>query len=172
MTAPSYDRGMNARSTPPPEPIDEATQVLRQFRQVFNAVKTNFQQAEKKSGLGGAQLWALSVIRDQAGLGITELARAMDIRQATASNLVRGLVERGFVVTARDTADRRAVQLRLEPAGARVLARTRGPHHGVLPDALARLPSATLRRLQRDLQALLDELGPDARAAQTPLADM
>jgi len=43
-------------STPP------ATRVLRQFRVVFNAVKTHFRQVEREAGVGGAQLWALSVI--------------------------------------------------------------------------------------------------------------
>ena len=43
--------------------------VLRRFRLVFNAVKTHFQQVEKKAGVGGAQFWALSVIRAHPGLG-------------------------------------------------------------------------------------------------------
>jgi hypothetical protein len=68
----------SARSQPPGH--DElAVEVLRQFRQAFNAVKTHFQQVEKKVGLGGAQVWALSVIRDHAGIRVTELAQAMDV---------------------------------------------------------------------------------------------
>ena len=55
----------------PPAMADEpAARVLRQFRQVFNAVKTHFRQVEKTVGLGGAQVWALSVIRDIPGIGI------------------------------------------------------------------------------------------------------
>ncbi len=77
---------------------DAAVRVLRQFRQVFNAVKTHFRQVEKTVGLGGAQVWALSLIRDMPGVGIGDLAQAMNIHQSTTSNLVKGLVERELVL--------------------------------------------------------------------------
>ena len=41
-----------------------AARVLQQFRQIFNAVKTHFQQVEKKVGVGGAQVWALAVMKE------------------------------------------------------------------------------------------------------------
>lgn len=147
-------------------------QVLRQFRQVFNAVKTHFQRVEKTVGLGGAQVWALSVLQEQPGIGVSELARAMDIHQSTASNLVKTLIERGMVATAREGPDRRAVQLRLLPPGARALATSPGPFQGVLPGALRSLDEATLRRLQKDLALLMDVLGADDDAAHIPLAEL
>ena len=128
-----------------------AIQVLRQFRQVFNAVKSHFQQVEKTVGMGGAQVWALSVVRDHPGIGMGALAKAMSIHQSTASNLVRGLIDREMVVARKQGADRRAVQLNLLPAGARVLKNAPGPFAGLLPDALKALPSDTLARLQGDL---------------------
>jgi DNA-binding MarR family transcriptional regulator len=107
--------------------LDEpAARVLRRFRQVFNAVKTHFQQVERQVGVGGAQVWALSVIQARPGIGVNELAKALDIRQSTASNLVRALVDRGLVATSRAERDRRAVELRLLPPGAQVLAQSPG----------------------------------------------
>jgi DNA-binding MarR family transcriptional regulator len=143
--------------------------VLRQFRMVFNAVKTHFQQVEKKAGVGGAQLWALSIIQARAGIGVNDLAGAMDVHQSTASNLVKTLVERELIGTAKDGADRRAVQLRILPAGARVLRRAPGPFVGVLPEALASLDAATLARLDKDLAKLITALDSDLRAANIPL---
>ncbi len=159
---PPTDAGLAAM----PEP---AMRVLRQFRLVFNTVKTHFQQVEKKAGVGGAQLWALSLIHAEPGCGVGALARAMDIHQSTASNLVRGLVERGLVSAGRDGPDKRAVHLRLLPAGQRILERAPGPFTGKLPDALARLDPATLQRLDEDLAALISALGVDERAANIPL---
>ncbi len=157
-----------------PEPNDglsePALRVLRQFRQVFNTVKTHFQQIERTAGVGGAQLWALSVIRDRPGGGVNDLARSMDIHQSTASNLVRALVDRGLVVASRDGPDRRAVQLSLLPAGRRILQRAPGPFAGKLPDALAKLDGATLQRLDHDLSALIAALDADEDAANIPLA--
>lgn len=47
-----------------------ARQVLRQFRVIFNAVKVHFRQVERESGLGGAQVWALSVVAESPGIGV------------------------------------------------------------------------------------------------------
>ena len=149
-----------------------AVRVLRQFRQIFNAVKTHFQQVEKKVGLGGAQVWALSVICDRPRIGVGELARALSIHQSTASNLVKGLVERGFVLASRDGGDRRAVRLSLLPSGARILRRSPAPFAGVLPQALSSLDARSLQRLEADLGLLIERLRVSTRGADTPLADM
>lgn len=160
-----------------PQPVrdprpDAAARVLRQFRQVFNSVKTHFQQVEKKAGVGGAQVWALSVIQAHPGIGVTELARHMDIHQTTASNLVRSLVQAELVATERKGSDRRAVQLQLLAAGTRVLHKAPGPFAGVLPEALAQLDAERLQRLEDDLAALLTKLNADERSAGIPLAQM
>lgn len=158
-----------------PTPADDSAasmRVLRQFRIVFNAVKTHFRQVEREAGLGGAQLWALSVIERHPGIGATGLARELDIHQSTASNLVRALVERGYVATAREGADRRNVALRVQPAGLDLLRNAPLPFAGVLPDALAGLDPATLARLEQDLGRLIDTLGADAEGGKVPLAQL
>jgi len=151
---------------------EPAARVLRQFRQIFNAIKTHFQQVEREVGLGGAQVWALGLIRDNRDIGVTGLARAMNIHQSTASNLVKVLVERELVTTAKDAGDRRTVKLKLLPAGARIIKRSPGPLAGVLPEALESLDPKTLKRLEADLGELLAVLKADERAAGIPLADM
>jgi DNA-binding MarR family transcriptional regulator len=148
------------------------TQVLRQFRVVFNAVKTHFRHVEQAAGVGGAQVWALSVIRDRPGIGVKELAGTLDIKQSTASNLVRALLGRDLVAATRDGPDRRTVALHLQDAGAAVLARAPGPFAGVLPDALGELDAATLARLEADLGRLITLLGADAEAGNVPLAEL
>lgn len=136
---------------------------------MFNAVKTHFQQVEKKAGVGGAQLWALSIVRARPGIGVNDLAAAMDVHQSTASNLVRSLVERELVATGRNGPDRRMVQVCILPAGLAVLRKAPAPLAGVLPQALASLDPKTLARLDADLALLLDALDADERAANIPL---
>jgi DNA-binding MarR family transcriptional regulator len=148
---------------------EAAARVLRSFRIVFNAVKTHFREVEKKAGLAGAQLWALSVIRDQPGAGVNDLARAMDVHQSTASNLVRTLLERELVVARRNGPDRRTVQLHVLPAGARLLRRAPGPLTGVLPAAVASLDRQTLARLEKDLATVIAVLHLDKRSGRIPL---
>lgn len=156
----------------PPSLDEAATRVLRQFRQIFNAVRTHFQSVEKKVGMGGAQVWALSVIQTRPDIGMGDLARAMDIRPSTASNLVKTLAERELVEVLRRGADKRAVQLRLLPAGLRVLKRSPGPFAGVLPQALDTLDPRTLKRLEADLGKILEGLKSDEKAGGIPLADL
>ena len=145
-------------------PVEAHTRVLRQLRVVFNAVKTHFQQAERLSGVGGAQVWALSVIRDRPGLGITDLAAALSVRQPTASNLVKSLVQQSLVDVRRDGPDRRSVQLHVRSEGRRLLRRMPGPFAGVLPDALAGLDADTLHRMEADLGLLIQRLQADGQA--------
>jgi DNA-binding MarR family transcriptional regulator len=148
------------------------TRVLRQFRIVFNAVKSHFRQVEREAGVGGAQLWALSVIERSPGIGVTGLSRQLDIHQSTASNLIKALIERGLVVAAREGLDRRSVALRLLPAGAEVLKAAPIPFSGVLPDALAALDPETLARLEQDLSKLIAVLAADESAANVMLSQL
>ncbi len=159
--------GQDATDTP-----EAAARVLRRFRAVFNAVKTHFQQVQRKAGIGGAQLWALSVIGAQPDIGVGDLATSMDIHQSTASNLLKALVKAGLVQAQRDGVDRRALRLRITPAGTDVLRKAPGPFAGVLPEALAQLDAETLSRLDQDLGMLMHKLKTDDRASGIPLAQL
>jgi DNA-binding MarR family transcriptional regulator len=151
---------------------DPAARVLQQFRIVFNAVKAHFQQVERRAGMGGAQVWALSIVRDRQGLGVNDLAAAMSVRQPTASNLVKSLAQQGLIEVRREGPDRRAVQLHILPDGRRLLRRAPGPFAGVLPEALASLDEAALLRLESDLAQVIKALKTDDRAAGIPLAQL
>jgi len=156
------------------EPIADAAadRVLQQFRVVFNAVKTHFQQVERKAGVGGAQVWALSVIRDRPGIGVNALATTLNVKQPTASNLVRNLSQQGLIEVRREGPDRRAVQLYATGPGCSVLKRAPGPFAGVLPEALAGLDPNTLAQLEANLAALIQHLGADDQGATIPLAQL
>lgn len=160
---------MSPVSTESAEPAS-ATRVLRQFRIVFNSVKSHFRQVEREAGVGGAQLWALSVIARRPGIGVTELARELDIHQSTASNLIKSLSERGLAGASREGLDRRSVSLRVLAAGEDVLRSAPMPFAGVLPDALSSLDPATLARLEHDLAKLILLLEADEAGARVPLS--
>lgn len=151
-------------------PQDPETRVLRQFRIIFNAVRGHFRQVERIAGIGGAQLWALSIIDSNAGCGVTELSLAMDIHQSTASNLVRNLVKGGLIHASKDARDKRAVVLHATAAGKAILASAPAPFSGLLPAALASLDPAILLRLETDLSMLIAAIDADESMAQKPLA--
>jgi DNA-binding MarR family transcriptional regulator len=163
---------MGTRSDPRKKRItksDSAVKVLRRFRAVFNAVRSHFRTVEKRAGVSGAQVWALSQVAANPGMGVGQLARAMDIHQSTASNLVRDLLQGGLVVSERGDADRRAVHLHATARGLKVLAKAPTPFTGVLPAALGQLDGPTLERLDQDLEKLLRVLRADGKGESTPL---
>lgn len=147
-------------------------QVLRRFRVVFNAVRGHFKQIEKQVGLGGAQVWALSLVRDNPGIGVGKIAESMDVHQSTASNLVKALSRRELISMDKAVEDRRSVRLHILPAGVEVLRKVSGPFEGVLPIALGQLSDATLRRLDKDLEQLIQVLKADEKAGSIPLAEL
>jgi DNA-binding MarR family transcriptional regulator len=151
---------------------EPSARVLRQFRIVFNAVKVHFRQIEAAAGIGGAQVWALSVIQAKPGVGVSELGRSMDVHQSTASNLVKLLIERELVRAVKDTVDRRALGLHLTEAGEAVLQLAPAPFTGILPDALAGLDPALLGRLESDLETLITALKADRAGASILMVDL
>ena len=154
------------------DPAEQAAVVLRRFRVVFNAVRTHFKQVEKQVGLGGAQVWALSIIRDEPGIGLGALARSMDVHQSTASNLVKGLLKRGLIRADKGLADKRQVQLMPLHEALTLLKQVPGPFEGVLPEALEQLPADTLKRLDHDLAELIALLKADEATGSIPLAQL
>jgi DNA-binding MarR family transcriptional regulator len=147
----------------------QAMRVLRQFRVVFNSVRKHFRATERKAGISGAHVWALSVVKEHPQIGIGGLARAMDVHQSTASNLVRMLIAEDLVSSEKDPADKRTVRLTISARGKRVLRSAPSPYEGVLPEALQVLKAATLKRLESDLGELIGILDPDQRGAHVPL---
>lgn len=154
------------------QPTDNAAQALRQFRVVFNAVRTHFRQVEKDTGLGGAQVWALSLIQKSPGLGVGEIAIHMDIHQSTASNLVKVLLKKELITLTKSADDKRVVELRVTPEGKKALKKMPGPFEGVLPNALRQLDEASLANLNRDLEKLVQLLAADEDAGNIPLAHL
>lgn len=151
---------------------DPAGQVLRQFRLIFNAVRRHFQTMEKQSGIGGAQVWALSLVAQNQGLAVSQLANLMDIHQSTTSNLVRSLIKSGLLHSEKALHDRRVVELYTLPAGLKLLKKIPGPYAGVLPYALQQMEVSSLIELERHLSVLIKRMEVDEQAAQTPIAMM
>ena len=150
----------------------EVMQVLRSFRQIYAAVRLNYKAVDPETGIGTAQLWALGVIRANAGLGMNALAKTMDLSQPSASNLAKALQDKGLIRAQRCDVDKRNVKLYCTEQGQDMLTQVPEVFSGGLPMALGKLAPPTLTRLQEDLQHLIGLLqveDTDTQATQTPL---
>jgi DNA-binding MarR family transcriptional regulator len=164
MASPARNKPTEEVKLPP-----EATRVLRRFRVLFNSVRRHFGATESKVGLSGAQVWALGVVAEHPGIGVNDLADAMDVHQSTASNLLRTLTTQGLVLVERDETDKRAVRLKATAKGRKILKDAPGPYTGLLPDALLALDPRILKRLDRDLATLIALVNPEEDGARIPM---
>lgn len=150
----------------------EVLRALRSFRMIVRSIKQHFQQVQESTGVSGSQLWCLVTIQAQPGIRVTQLAQALGIQQATASNLVESLDRKGLVERRRDQRDQRIVSLFLSEAGARIAQAAPRPVAGILPDALERLDPSALAQLNHLLEQVIGLMAlqaPDGR--DVPLAD-
>src|ERR1043165_5171184 len=91
--------------------------VLAQFRIVFKSVRVHYQSVERRTGVSGAQVWALAQVAGRPGLRVGQLAAALAVHPSTATNLVRKLAALGFVERRRHGRDQRNVELFATPRG-------------------------------------------------------
>lgn len=164
------ERGRQAVAAARPAKMLE---VLQQFRILIKSIRRHYRQVENRSGVSGAQLWALAHIAANPGSKVGELARALAIHQSTASNLVGRLESLELIARSRLREDQRSVKLVLTAKGARAVQRAPRPLIGVLQQALSDIPEASLDALRRHLGKLVGAMRTrDTRGRSTPLSEM
>jgi DNA-binding MarR family transcriptional regulator len=150
-----------------------ALEVLQQFRVIYGTMRQYFREVEECCGLPGSQTWILQEVERTPEIGITELAARLGIHQSTCSQLVEKLVAKDCLVKKKQSIDQRRVGLCLSAEGQKVISALPGPAEGVLPEALAGIPSVALKTLNINLMELIAHLpGKDESYASTPLAEM
>jgi len=108
------------------------------------------------SGVGPAQLSALSVLVFGGPRSLGELAAAEQVTAPTMSRIVAGL-ERSGLVRRRPTDDKRRVRLEATAQGSRILQQGRRRRVKLLAQALQSLNHADIGRLEAMLE-LLDSI--------------
>jgi len=105
------------------------------------------------SGVGPAQLSALSVVLFGGPRSLGELAAAEQVKAPTMSRIVAGL-ERSGLVRRRPTDDKRRLRLQATAQGARILQQGRRRRVKLLAQALQSLNHAEIGRLEAMLEVL------------------
>jgi DNA-binding MarR family transcriptional regulator len=98
--------------------------------------------ADRLGRISVVQLRALTVLHDLGTATLGDLARGMAVTVSTASRLVDRLVAAGFVVREPSPGSRRALALRMAPAGQEILDRYDRHRLELLQEVLSRLPAA------------------------------
>lgn len=116
-------------------------------------------RTHSKSGISGAQLFALRQISETPGLSLGELAARTLARQSSVSELVARLTERGLIHRATGESDARQVHLTLTAKGRRAIAESTATAQERLIAGLQMLPKAKRLQLAENLEAWLAASG-------------
>ena len=100
---------------------DQAEVALVALRRVLKATASNVKAVAMKTGLTASQLLVLQVLRTQGDTLTGDLARAVDLKQATISILIDRLQETGLVERRRGETDRRRVWVHITEKGLEAL---------------------------------------------------
>jgi DNA-binding MarR family transcriptional regulator len=84
-------------------------ELLISLRRITRAMDLHSKQLEKKYGLTGPQLIILQVISSEGEIAIGNLAKKVSLSQATVTNIVERLEQKGILRRAKLGADKRLV---------------------------------------------------------------
>ena len=113
-----------------------------------------------ESGIGPAQLSALSVLVFGGPRSLKELAAAEQVKAPTMSRVVGALEQSGLLRAETVAADQRKLRLEATPKGVRAMQEARQRRVSSLARALGALPSNQVRRLA-DAAEMIDQLSRD-----------
>lgn len=143
---------------------------LRAARALVDRMRTLYAELESLTCAPISMHRALSSVGAAPGIHASALAEQLAMQRPATSQLLRSMVERGWVERRRDLADQRAVRIYLTVAGRRLLRATAGRAVGTLQRAVQALNRADLARLAAGLPALLHGL-PDPTGPRLFKAD-
>jgi|HubBroStandDraft_6_1064221.scaffolds.fasta_scaffold162326_3 DNA-binding MarR family transcriptional regulator len=160
--------GSHASSFATSQPIAAETSgiraVLDSLRRIVRELRLSAREAERGAGISGAQLFVLQALSGEKASSLNALAVRTLTDQSSVSVVVRQLVDRKLVSRKEAREDARRVELRLTPAGRRMLARCPEPTQARLFGALGRMGASELDALTAGLRALVREMGIENEA--------
>jgi MarR family transcriptional regulator, organic hydroperoxide resistance regulator len=153
------------------EPDDpRVMDAVRRFRIVVRSIQAHSAWVERQCGLSAAQLWALWEVARAPGLNVSQIARRLSIKPATASNLLDKVENKGLLERARSGPDQRVVKLFITKQGEKLLDTAPLPAQGALLDGLTRMAENQLEGLNDGLGALVEILRiKDEGSALSPM---
>lgn len=113
---------------------------------------------DSTTGIGPAQLSALSVIVFAGPISLKDLAGAEQVKAPTMSRIADALQRAGLVRRLADRQDRRAVLIRATPKGTALLHKGRKRRVEFLASYLERLNYGELKEIEKALKAVQEAL--------------
>ena len=97
--------------------MDNYQHLLVALRRINKATDLGAKRLAKATGLTTPQLMVMQSFGEAISLTVSDVAREINLTQATTTSIVNGLERRGFVYKRRDENDKRRVFVSPTPAG-------------------------------------------------------
>ncbi|WP_165394551.1 transposase [Pseudoxanthomonas winnipegensis] len=154
----AFERGRYERGVPPaPDPAARRRmEVLADsLRPLVFSLAGSLRDERGDLRISQLEVATLMMIEQQPGIGVTPLAKRMEVHPASMSLLLRGLAGQGWIQAGeRDPADRRRAWLTIAEAGRQVLRKVRSNRSDQLVRQFLRLPAEELAALEAVLPIL------------------
>ena len=145
---------------------EELQEIIDNLRRIFQVANEYSRSAETETGLTGPQLWALKILAEAAPLRLSELARRMYIRSATAVGIIDRLAAKELVSKTQSVSDRRAVDLVLTEKGKSLVAGSPQSLQSMLLKGLNALPEEQFEVVAQGVRQLVKVLGAESLTPQ------
>ncbi len=129
--------------------------VLDGIRRLVQGLRLSAEQAKKRAGVSGAQLFVLQKLAEADAQSINDLAARTATDQSSVSAVVHRLSDAGLVDRHPDARDRRRVRLTLTPRGRALLRRFPDSAQQQLVRAIGELPPAERRAFAASLARIV-----------------
>ncbi len=139
--------------------------ILRALRRITRALDLHSRQLAGSFGLTGPQLVCLRALDALGPLTPSQLARHVDLSQATVTGIIDRLEASGLVARARNADDRRRVTVRLTDPGNELVKKAPSPLQDRFLVQLAGLPEAEQEQLLAALTRVVGMMGVEALEA-------
>jgi DNA-binding MarR family transcriptional regulator len=134
---------------------DLGTSVMAALRRIIRAIDLHSRKLVNRYGLTGPQLVVLKVLLDEAPLTVSELARAVNLSQATVTGILDRLEKKAMIQRERSTLDRRKVMVSPTATAERALSDAPPLLQEHFTDGFARLPDWQQTQILSSLQRIV-----------------
>lgn len=146
--------------------MNDVRRVADSIRKIVKELRISSKNAERVTGLSGAQLFVLQRLSAKSPLSVNELAELTFTHQSSVSVVVQRLVQKKLVVRARSVRDGRSVELGLTPKGRALCGRAPEAAQQRMFSAITKLRTGDRRKLAGLLEVVVGYMGLDSGPAE------
>lgn len=127
---------------------------VRGLHRIFQNIDLFSRKVLREYGVSGPQIWALRTIRDAECTTMSDLAARLHLHPSTVSGIMDRLEKRGLAVRFQASNDARVTELRLTPAGRKVVSHVPEPPRSKIARGVEALPLEELSCVRRAVRIL------------------